>query len=239
MSKAAVGDDALQGRRSPVAGNLGRRHRHARAPTSARRAATRSTSRASRSSASRTTTRSRRRSTASTTCSTAGTCGSAASGSRRSCASATRSSTPSATSSTAAASSSPTRRSSRRPPARDDDAVSGAVFRGPDRLPDAERSALQRSQRDGARPRLLLRPDVPRREVEDAPPPHRVLDGRARGGLRRPERRHGARRRPRRLGRRRASSTSAAPELDGHRARRLEARSRSRSRSRASRTTMR
>ena len=32
--------------------------------------------------------------------------------------------------------------------------------------------------------RLLLRPDVPRREVEDAPPPHRVLDGRARDGLR-------------------------------------------------------
>ena len=26
-------------------------------------------------------------------------------------------------------------------------------------------------------------PDVPRREVEDAPPPHRVLDGRARGRL--------------------------------------------------------
>ena len=28
---------------------------------------------------------------------------------------------------------------------------------------------------------VLLRPDVPRREVEDAPPPRRVLDGRARG----------------------------------------------------------
>ena len=32
---------------------------------------------------------------------------------------------------------------------------------------------------------LLLRPDVPRREVEDAPPPDRVLDGRAGGGVQR------------------------------------------------------
>ena len=31
---------------------------------------------------------------------------------------------------------------------------------------------------------VLLRADVPRREVEDAPPSHRVLDGRARGGVR-------------------------------------------------------
>ena len=83
-----------------------------------------------------------------------------------------------------------------------DDAVPGAVLRGPDGLPDAERAALQRSERDGARPRLLLRPDVPRREVEDAPPPHRVLDGRAGDGLRRPRRRDGARRGPGRLGRR-------------------------------------
>ncbi len=91
-----------------------------------------------------------------------------------------------------------------------DDAVSGAVLRRPDRVPDAERSALQRSQRDGARPRLLLRPDVPRREVEDPPPSHRVLDGRARGGLRRPERRDGAGRGSGRLGGRRACSRSAA-----------------------------
>ena len=41
--------------------------------------------------------------------------------------------------------------------------------------------------------RLLLRPDVPRREVEDAAPPDRVLDGRARDGVRRPRRRHRAR----------------------------------------------
>ena len=58
--------------------------------------------------------------------------------------------------------------------------------------PDAERPALQRSQRDGARQGLLLRPDVPRREEQDAPPPHRVLDGRARDGLRRSRRRHRA-----------------------------------------------
>ena len=83
-----------------------------------------------------------------------------------------------------------------------------AVLRGPDGLPDAERTALQRSQRDGARPRLLLRPDVPRREVEDAPPPHRVLDGRAGDGVRRPRRRDGPGRGPGRLGRRRACSTS-------------------------------
>ena len=58
-------------------------------------------------------------------------------------------------------------------------------FDDADGVPDAERPALQRGQRDGARPRLLLRPDVPRREVEDAPPPDRVLDGRAGGRLRR------------------------------------------------------
>ena len=51
-----------------------------------------------------------------------------------------------------------------------------------------------------------VRPDVPRREEQDAPPPHRVLDGRARDGLRRPQRRDHARRRPDHLGRRRACS---------------------------------
>ena len=66
-----------------------------------------------------------------------------------------------------------------------DDAVPGAVLRRHDGVPHAERPALQRGQRDGARPRVLLRPDVPRREVQDAPAPDRVLDGRARGGLRR------------------------------------------------------
>ena len=78
-------------------------------------------------------------------------------------------------------------------------------------LSDAERPALQRSQRDGARPRVLLRPDVPRREVEDAPPPDRVLDGRAGSGLRDARRRHRARRRPGRRRRRpRARSARSA-----------------------------
>jgi asparaginyl-tRNA synthetase len=45
---------------------------------------------------------------------------------------------------------------------------------------------------------LLLRPDVPRREEQDPPPPHRVLDGRARDGVRRPRRRHRAGRSARR-----------------------------------------
>ena len=56
-------------------------------------------------------------------------------------------------------------------------------------VPHPERAALQRSQRHGARQGLLLRADVPRREEQDAPSPHRVLDGRARDGLCRPRRR--------------------------------------------------
>ena len=90
-----------------------------------------------------------------------------------------------------------------------DDAVSRAVLRRRHGVPHAERPALQRSQRDGARPRLLLRADVPRREIEDAPPSHRVLDGRARGRLRDARRRHRAGRGPGRRGRRRACSTGA------------------------------
>ena len=45
-----------------------------------------------------------------------------------------------------------------------DDAVSRAVLRGHDRLPDAERTAVQRSQRHGARARVLPsgRPSAPR-----------------------------------------------------------------------------
>ena len=83
----------------------------------------------------------------------------------------------------------------------------GAVLRRRNGVPDAERPALQRGQRDGARQGVLLRPDVPRREVEDPPPPDRVLDGRARGGVRRPRRRDGAGRGAGRLGRRRACSS--------------------------------
>ena len=76
-----------------------------------------------------------------------------------------------------------------------DHAVSGAVLRARDGLPDPERSAVQRGQRDGPRPHLLLRADVPRREVQDPPPPHRVLDGRARSGVRDAGRRDGSGRR--------------------------------------------
>ncbi len=92
-----------------------------------------------------------------------------------------------------------------------DDALPRAVLRRHHGLPDAERPALQRGQRDGARPRVLLRPDVPRREIEDAPPPHRVLDGRARGRLRDARRRHRAGRRARRRrGRARARPAARA-----------------------------
>ena len=87
-----------------------------------------------------------------------------------------------------------------------DHAVPGAVLRRQHGLPDAERSALQRSQRDGARQGLRVRSDVPRREEQDAPPPHRVLDGRAGDGLRRSQRRHRAGRGADHVGRRRACS---------------------------------
>ena len=104
------------------------------------------------------------------------------------------------------------------------DAVSGAVLRGSDRVPDTERPALQRGQRDGARPRLLLRPDLPRRKIEDAPPPHRVLDGGTRDGVCRSERRDGSRGRSHRLGRR-ARARHTPPRADRDRTRSVEARS--------------
>ena len=94
-----------------------------------------------------------------------------------------------------AASSWSTRRSSR-PAACEghEHAVRGQVLRGRQGVPDADRAALQRGHRDGARQGVLLRADVPRREEQDAAAPDRVLDGRARDGVRRPRRRHGARR---------------------------------------------
>ena len=49
-----------------------------------------------------------------------------------------------------------------------------------------------RGRAAGVRQRLLLRADVPRREEQDAPPPRRVLDGRARGRVHGPRRRHGS-----------------------------------------------
>ncbi len=50
-------------------------------------------------------------------------------------------------------------------------------------VPVAVRPALPRAGGGGVRQGLLLRPHLPGREVEDAPPPDRVLDGRARGRL--------------------------------------------------------
>ena len=51
-------------------------------------------------------------------------------------------------------------------------------------LPHAERPALHRSNRDGAGQGVHIRPDVPRGKIQNAPPPHRVLDAGAGSGLR-------------------------------------------------------
>ena len=77
----------------------------------------------------------------------------------------------------------------------DDDPVRDRVLR-PEGLPQPERPALQRSHGRGFRQGLLLRPDLPGREIQDPPPPHRVLDGRARGRLRHARGHHRARRGP-------------------------------------------
>ena len=115
-------------------------------------------------------------------------------GSTRSCASATRSSRRSATSSTSAASRSSTRRSSRRRRARARRPSSRPYFDGKAYLTQTGQLYVEAGA-IGVRQGLLLRPDLPRREVEDPPPPDGVLDGRARGRLHRVRRRHGARRR--------------------------------------------
>ena len=104
-----------------------------------------------------------------------------------------------------------------------DDAVPGRLLRGSESLSDAERTAVRRGQRHGARPRLQLRPGVPRREIEDAPAPHRVLDGRARNGVRDARRRDRSCRRARRGGRL-ARAREAAARAQGARARHVEAR---------------
>ncbi len=78
-------------------------------------------------------------------------------------------------------------------------------------LPLAVRPALPRAGGRGVRQGLLLRADLPRREVEDPAPPDGVLDGRARGRL--PRVRRPLRRWPRSSSsylRRRACSTAAA-----------------------------
>ena len=55
----------------------------------------------------------------------------------------------------------------------------------------ANGAALRRVRVSGLPQGLLLRADLPGREVEDAPPPDRILDDRARDGLRGFERQHG------------------------------------------------
>ena len=60
------------------------------------------------------------------------------------------------------------------------------------RLPHPVRPALYRVHRPRPGQGLQLRPHLPRREVQDPPPPHRVLDDRARGRLLRPRRPHAA-----------------------------------------------
>ena len=133
------------------------------------------------------------RSTAPSSCSSTGTCGSGAAARWRSRGCGTRWCRRSATSSTSATSSWWTRRSS---PAR------SARRRATSSPPTTSTSgkaylaqtgpALRRGGGGGARQGLLLRPHVPRREVEDAPAPHRVLDGGAGGGVQRLERQHAA-----------------------------------------------
>ena len=59
-------------------------------------------------------------------------------------------------------------------------------------VPRADGPAVRRSRGGGVRKDLHVRPDVPRREVEDAPPPHRILDDRARSRVERLGRQHAA-----------------------------------------------
>ena len=59
-------------------------------------------------------------------------------------------------------------------------------------LPGADRPALRRGRCRRAGQGLLLRPHLPRREVEDPPPPDRILDGGARGRVQRLGRQHAA-----------------------------------------------
>jgi hypothetical protein len=97
-------------------------------------------------------------------------------------------------------------------------AVRGRLLRRREGLPDAIRAALQRGHGDGLRQDLLLRADVPRREVEDAPPPDRVLDGGAGDGLRDARGRQ-ARGRGADLLHRRARARAAPPRAGNARAR--------------------
>ena len=105
-------------------------------------------------------------------------------------------------------------------------------------LPDAVRPALCRSDRDGAGQGVFLRPNVPRREIEDSPPSHRVLDGRAGSRLRRTRRRDGTGRGPHQL-HREALSGKARASICRPSAATFPSSKRSKRRSRASATTTR
>ena len=59
-------------------------------------------------------------------------------------------------------------------------------------LPGADRPAVRGSCGRCPRKGVLLRAHLPGREVEDAPPPDRILDGRARGGVQRLRCQHAA-----------------------------------------------
>ncbi len=76
----------------------------------------------------------------------------------------------------------------------DQHALRGPLLRPGQRLPDPVRPAVHGGRGHGAGEGLLLRPHLPRREEQDPPAPHRVLDGGAGGRLHDPGGGHGARR---------------------------------------------
>ena len=78
---------------------------------------------------------------------------------------------------------------------RHDHAFRSAVHRRRESLPDAVRAALRRGHGRGAGQGLHVRAHVSRGKIEDAPPPDRILDARARSRLRAPGRHDGAGRR--------------------------------------------
>ena len=105
---------------------------------------------------------------------------------------------------------------------RHDHAFPGRLFRRAG-VPHAVGPALHRSHGDGAGQGVFLRPDISRGEIEDAPPPHRVLDGRTRSRLRQTRRRDGTGRRPHQL-HREALPREAPRRSADHRPRHFEAR---------------
>src|SRR3989449_1567075 len=65
------------------------------------------------------------------------------------------------------------------------DAVRHRVLRPRQSVPRADGTALRRGRRGGARQGVLLRTHVSSGKIQDPPPPDRVLDGGARGGVER------------------------------------------------------